>query len=169
MRTVLLCLFLAASSIVTAQSAIDSIRVYEYPVRQGVIYKYDPRENFSQACASNLCIVSVVTPADSVFHFEAGEVSSVFTVGNNYGIVVINPKGESITYSNLKDVRLKKGDHVKRGMLVGTTAQGDSLSAGLKLLDILILRNIKALPYNKTVQYIKSNMSTGRKPTYSTL
>ena len=159
MRTLILTLFMTIGSAVSAQNILDSIQLYEYPVRQGVIYKYQQKTNPTQTCATSLSIVSVVTDSDSVFHFENGKVTSVFPVDDFYGIIVANERGESITYSNLKKVNVKKGDAVMRGMCIGTTAECEDFDANQ--LDILILRNIKALPYYKTVEYIRSKMSTG--------
>jgi len=161
MRTIILSLLITIGSAASAQNILDSIQLYEYPVRQGVIYKYENKSSPTQVCATSLSIVSVVTPTDSVFHFENGKVTSVFPVDDFYGIIVANDKGESITYSNLKKVNLKKGDAVIRGMCIGTSAECEDLEPGLNQVDILILRNIKALPYYKTVEYIRSKMSTG--------
>jgi hypothetical protein len=161
MRTVLLLILLTITCSASAQNALDSIQLYGYPVRQGVIYKYEPKSNMEQACAKSLSIVSVVTPSDSVFHFAEGKVSGIFPVDDYYAIIVANDKGESVTYSNLKNVTLKKGDHVKRGMCLGTTGQCDSLStSGLNQVDILILNKTKKVPYQKSVEYIRKNMST---------
>jgi hypothetical protein len=168
MRTVLLFLLIITTSVVSAQNILDSIKVYEYPVKKGVIYRYEHKSSPEQVCANSLSIVSVVTQNDSVFHFEEGNVVSIFTIDDSYSIIIKNKKNEFITYSNLGMVALKKGDHVKRGMCVGTTAECNDESLGLNQVDILILRNIKQLPYRKSIEYIRSNMSA-RKPFSYTL
>jgi hypothetical protein len=168
MRTVFLFLLITISSFVSAQNILDSIQLYEYPVKQGVIYKYELKSNPAQVCANSLSIVCIVTHNDSVFHFEEGKVVSVFTIDDSYSIIIRNKKNEFITYSNLQMVALKKGDNVKRGMCVGTTAECIDGSIGLNQVDILILRNIKQLPYRKSIDYIRSNMSA-RKPYAYTL
>jgi hypothetical protein len=170
MRTVLLFLLITASSVVSAQNILDSIKVYEYPVKKGVIYKYEQKSSPAQVCANSLSIVSVVTKNDSVYHFEEGNVVRIFPVDDSYCVVIKNKKNEFITYSNLDVVSLKKGDHVKRGMCVGTMAEcsDETLAMDLNQVDILILRSIKQLPYRKSIEYIRSNISA-RKPFSYTL
>ncbi len=167
MRTVLLLLTTIFCSAASAQNILDSIELYEYPVRQGVIYKYENKNNPAHACASSLSIVSVVTHNDSVFHFENGKVAGVFTIDNMYTIIIKNAKEEFITYSNLQAVALKKGDNVNRGMYLGITAESD-VQEGLNQVDILVLQKVKRMPYRKTIDYIRRNMSEG-KPAYYTL
>jgi hypothetical protein len=168
MRTVLLFLLIITTSVVSAQNILDSIKVYEYPVKKGVIYKYEQKSSPEQVCANSLSIVSVVTHNDSVYHFEEGKVVSIFTIDDSYSIIIKNKKNEFITYSNLQMVSLKKGDFVKRGMCVGTTSECNDESLGLNQVDILILRNIKQLPYRKSLEYIRYQMSA-RKPLAYTL
>ena len=170
MRTVLLYLLLMSSVSVSAQNVLDSIHVYEYPVRQGTIYKYEYDCNSTTICAPSLSIVSVVTSNDSVFHFEEGTVAGVFTLDDFHTITIRNAKDEFITYSNLQYVSLKKGDNVTRGMLLGTAAKSEeSLAAELNQVDILILRKIKQLSYRKAVDYIRYNMSMpGKNTRYTT-
>jgi hypothetical protein len=168
MRTVLFTILICIGSAVSAQNVLDSIQLYDFPVKQGVIYKYEYKSNPTQTCASNLCIVSVVTHNDSVYHFENGKVAGVFTIDDSYAIVIQNAKNEFITYSNLQEVTLKKGDKVTKGMCVGTIAEGGDDVPGMNQVDILVLRKIKQLPYRKTIEYIRSK-STPRKIYYSTL
>src|SRR5699024_3260475 len=122
MQIRILVLLTFLSTAVSAQNVLDSIKLYDYPVREGVIYKYERNSNFISNCANSLSIVSVVTPSDSVFHFEGGTVSGVYPVDDFYVVSVMNAKSESVTYSNLKQVNVKKGDNVLRGMCVGTSA-----------------------------------------------
>ncbi len=169
MRTVLLLAFLFAASAISAQNILDSIQLYEYPVKEGVIYKYEKNKDVcTQACANSLSIVSVMTQEDSVFHFEEGSVAGVFAVDNVYAVTIQNAKNEFITYSNLEEVTVKKGDRVIRGMCIGTTAESNDLDFEVKQLDILVLRKIKQLPYRQALEYIKSK-STPRKIYYSSL
>ena len=160
MRTVLLYLLLMSSMSISAQNVLDSIQVFDYPVRQGTIYKYEYDCNSTTICGPSLSIVSVVTTNDSVFHFEDGTVAGVFTLDDFHTVTIKNAKDEFITYSNLQHVSLKKGDVVNRGMLLGTAARSDEgLAAELNQVDILILRKVKQLPYRKAVEYIRFNMS----------
>lgn len=160
MRTVLLFFLLMGSGGVYAQNVLDSIQLYEYPVRQGVIYKYEYDCNSTTICAPSLSIVSVVTANDSVFHFEEGKVAGIFTLDDFHTITIRNAKDEFITYSNLESVTVSKGDVVTRGMCLGTAARSDEgYSAELNQVDILILRKIKQLSYRKTIDYIRLNMS----------
>jgi hypothetical protein len=168
MRTVLLLLLLIIGGAVSAQNILDSIKVYEYPVKRGVIYKYEKKSSPAQVCANSLSIVSVVTKNDSVYHFEDGNVVSVFTLDDSYSIIIKNKKNEFITYSNLDQVSLKKGDKVSRGTCVGTTAECNNEALDSNQVDILILRNVKQLPYGKSIEYIRSNISA-RKPFSYTL
>ena len=164
MRTVFLSLLLMGSAVLSAQNVLDSIQLYEYPVKQGVIYKYEYDCNSSTICAPSLSIVSVVTPNDSVFHFEDGKVAGVFTLDGFYTVTIRNAKEEFITYSNLKSSSLKKGDLVIKGSYLGTAAQSDeAYTEDRKQVDILILRKIKQLSYRKAIEYIRYNMSSGGK------
>lgn len=168
MRTVLLSLFTIISCAVSAQNIFDSIQLYDYPVREGVIYKYENKNKIvcTQACANALSIVSVVTQSDSVFHFEEGKVAGIFTIDDVYAVTIQNIHNEFITYSNLESITVKKGDKITRGMCVGTTAQSHDLDFGVNQVDILILRKVKQLPYRKTIEYIKSK-STPKRIYYS--
>lgn len=167
MRTVLLVLLLAIGSAASSQNVLDSIQLYNYPVREGVIYKYESKGNMEQTCANALSIVSVITHNDSVFHFEEGSVAGVFKVDDLHAIVIRNAKNEFITYSNLQAVNLKKGDKVTRSTCVGTTARAED-EIGKNQVDILILQKIKQLPYRKTLDYIKYNMSGAERKKFKT-
>ena len=65
MRTVFLFLLVITFNAVSAQNILDSIKVYEYPVKQGVIYRYEKKSSPEQVCANSLSIVSVVTKNDT--------------------------------------------------------------------------------------------------------
>ena len=161
MKTVLLYLFLIASGAASAQNIIDSIPLNEFPVRKGVIYKYEYKSNTAQVYASTLSIVGVVTQEDSVFHFEEGKVAAVFAIDELSTVIIRNSKNELITYSNLSSSLLKKGDEITRGDFIGTTADAYDESTDRKQVDILVLQKNKRIPYAKTIQYIRYNMSKG--------
>ena len=108
MRTVLLFSLLMGSVGASAQNVLDSIQLYEYPVRQGVIYKYEYDCNSTTICAPSLSIVSVVTPNDSVFHFEEGRVAGIFTLDDFHTVTIRNSRDEFITYSNLQSITVRK-------------------------------------------------------------
>lgn len=156
MRTIILSLLLTTVHSVFGQNILDSIQLHDFPVKQGTIYKYEYSSSPVQECASSLSIVSVVTSADSVFHFEEGEVASIFPIDNNYAIVISNSKGQTITYSNLRTVKVKKGDKVRRGTCVGTTATAsDDEMNNLNQVDVVVFHKVKALPYRQAVQYMR--------------
>ena len=160
MRPVLLFSLLMGSVGASAQNVLDSIQLYEYPVRQGVIYKYEYDCNSTTICAPSLSIVSVVTPNDSVFHFEEGRVAGIFTLDDFHTVTIRNSRDEFITYSNLQSITVRKGDLVTRGMCLGTAAPcEEAYTAEMNQVDILILRKIKQLSYRKTIDYIRFNMS----------
>ncbi len=161
MKTVLLYIFLLLSGTVSAQNIIDSIQLNEFPVRKGVIYKYEYKSNTAQVYASTLSIVGVVTEEDSVFHFEEGKVAAVFAIDDLSTVIIKNAKNELITYSNLSTCFLKKGDDVLRGDCVGTTADAYDEASERKQVDILVLQKNKRIPYAKTIQYIRYTMSKG--------
>ena len=167
MRTVLLFLFLTLTAAANAQNIIDSIQLYDYPVKEGVIYKYEKKGICAQNYATTLSIVSVYTDNDSVFHFEEGKVAGVFSLDDFHGITIQNSRNEFITYSNLHSVNLKKGDVVAVGTCIGTTAQGDS--PDINQVDILVLQKAKRLSYRKSIEYILSKSRTARKMYYSKL
>lgn len=162
MRTVLLTFMLMGTGALSAQQVLDSIEVHEFPVRQGMIYKYEYDCNSSAFCAPSLSIVSVVTHTDSVFHFEEGEVAGTFTLDDFHTVTIRNERNEFITYSNLQTLTVKKGDPVARGMYLGTAALStDDFSSHYRQVDILILRSLQQLSYRKAVEYIRSKMSMG--------
>jgi hypothetical protein len=155
MRTMILSLLLTTVHSVFGQNILDSIQLHDFPVKQGTIYRYEYSSSPVQECASSLSIVSVLTSSDSVFHFEEGEVASIFPIDNNYAIVISNSKGQTITYSNLRKVIVKKGDIVRRGSCVGTTAaSSDKDMMSRKQVDVVVFHKVKALPYKKAVQYM---------------
>jgi hypothetical protein len=161
MKTVLLYLSILASGAASAQGILDSIQLNEYPVRKGVIYKYEYKGTTSQVYASTLSIVAIVTPEDSVFHFEDGKVISVFAIDDLHTVIIRNAKNELITYSNLSATELKKGDELSRGDCVGTTADAYDETSERKQVDVLVLQKNKRMTYPKTIQYIRYNMSKG--------
>ncbi len=161
MKTVLLYLLIFVSGAVSAQNVLDSIQLTEFPVRKGVIYKYEYKSNTAPVYASTLSIVGVVTEEDSVFHFEDGKVAAVFAIEDMYSVVISNKKAELITYSNLSSTGLKKGDEISRGDCIGTTADAYDETSERKQVDILVLQKNKRIPYVQTVRYIRYNMSKG--------
>jgi hypothetical protein len=168
MRTLILTLMTMVTSAISAQNILDSIQLYDYPVKEGVIYKYDNKCFSAQLCAPSLSIISVITDNDSVFHFEEGKVAGVFTVDDYYAITIENGKNEYITYSNLDGVSLKKGDRVIKGMCIGTSGDSNDHGGRDKQVDILVLRQVKRLPYSKALAYIRSKSSL-KKNSYPTL
>jgi hypothetical protein len=168
MRTLILTLMTLITSAISAQNILDSIQLYDYPVKDGVIYRYDTKCFSAQQCAPSLSIISVLTNNDSVFHFEEGKVAGVFTVDDYYAITIENGKNEYITYSNLGDVSLRKGDRVIKGMCIGTSGDNNDTESREKQVDILVLRQVKRLPYSKAVAYIRSKSSL-KKNSYPTL
>ena len=161
MKTVLLFFFVIASGVASAQNILDSIQLNEFPVRKGVIYKYEYKSNTAQVYASTLSIVGVVTEEDSVFHFEDGKVAAVFAIDELSTVIIRNSKNELITYSNLRSTLLKKGDDVTRADYIGTTGDAYDETTDRRQVDILVLQKNKRIPYVKTIQYIRYNMSKG--------
>ena len=169
MRTVLLAILMTITTAVSAQNILDSIQLYDYPVKEGVIYKYENKGICTQNYATTLSIVSVITASDSVFHFEEGTVAGTFSLDDFHGITIRNLRNEFVTYSNLQSVSLKKGEQVNKGMCIGTTAASDD-QQGINQVDILVLQKSKRLSYRKAIEYIRSKSNTApKKAYYSTL
>jgi hypothetical protein len=140
-----------------SQKIIDSIKVYDYPVREGIVYKYDLNSGYG---CPPLPIVTVLTYQDSLFHFQNGEIACIFNLGDCYAVVIRNLSNEYITYSNLKSTNLQEGAQIKRGDYIGKIEKGEENN--LNSLDILIFNKAKELSYERCIEYIRYKMSSNK-------
>lgn len=170
MRPIILALTLFFVRAAAAQDVLDSIALHNYPVKEGMIYRYTMKDPSLSMCGQSLSIVSVITHEDSVFHFEEGVVAGVFSIDDFETVTIQNTKGFFITYSNLHGVRVKKGDIISRGSYLGTLAASEE-RPGANQVDILVLNRSRQLSYVKAVNFIRNNMCTCKReiPSYSTL
>ena len=164
-RTILLLLFFPGSLLnLCSQPAIDSTEVYDFPVKKGIIYEYD-----QSPCWRIVPQTCILTTFDSVFHFEEGEVVSVFyDVYDNdykYAVIIRNRIDEFFCYSNLKYAALKKGDRVKRGTWLGLTGANEDGKSNQ--VDFILFRGIQQLSFKNEVEYIRCYISSDKQEGYT--
>jgi hypothetical protein len=70
---------------------------------------------------------------DSVFSFSSSVVCAVFDLGNGETIVTRDSSDRFYTYINLKEVSVKKGDRIKKGILLGLIVKNENRLAELIL------------------------------------
>jgi hypothetical protein len=142
------------------QKIIDSVKVYFFPVKEGIIYEYKPSSYWMHIEQGT----SVITKYDSVFHFEEGNISVIRNYGDGYAVIIKNEKDEFICYSNLKSVSIHKGDFVKRNTYLGLA--GISEDESQKQVDLIIFKKTKKLSFKREVEYIRCNISSAKQENY---
>jgi|GEM_PF-2076338 len=160
---ILLMAGLLAASAVFSQKIVDSVKVYGYPVREGVIYQYEPRSVY--ASFNSMPIMNVMSRYDSVFHFEEGTISEIRQIDDVYAVFLENKKKDIVVYSNLKSVNVKKGDKVKRGQCLGVLDK--DYDNELNQVDLLIFQKGKEIPYKKIMDYMRRNISSAPQTGYT--
>lgn len=148
------CIF--SSLFVTAQSVIDSARVFSFPVRNGVIYQYDRKG--TGICYSPTAVVTIMTHDDSVFYFKNAKVTGVFRIDSSYVVVFRNEMNEYVTYSNLRTVNVKKGDWVRWNQFIGFVQRDAYDETIINSLDIIIFQGLKDIGSVKTQEFILNKM-----------
>lgn len=152
----LLVLFSIAALEAGAQKIVDSVKVYNFPVREGVVHFYEPRSvHYS---FNSMPIMNVMSAYDSVFHFEPGVVTDVRKVGEVYAVCIENKKKDIVVYSNLLSTSFKKGDKVKRGSFLGRLDR--DYDDACHEVDILIFQKGEVIPFNRILDYLRRNIST---------
>ena len=159
MKYTRLLLFLITCSLAQSafsQKIVDSLKVYEFPVREGVVHIYEAKSVYASYNA--MPIMNVMTAYDSVFHFEDGAVTDVRKVGSVYAVCIQNKKSEIVVYSNIAETHLKKGDNLKRGKFVGTLAH--DFDGDWHEVDVMIFQKGKEIPYKKIMDYMQRYISS---------
>ncbi len=141
---------------VTAQSVIDSVKVFSFPVRNGVIYQYDRKSTV--VCYSPTPVVTIMTHDDSVFYFTNAKVAGVFRIDSSYAVIFKNEMNEYVTYSNLRTINVKKGDMVRWNQFIGFIQRDAYEETIINSLDIIILQGVKEIGSVKTQEFILSKM-----------
>lgn len=149
-------LLFATASQLQAQKVVDSLKVYNYPVREGVIHIYEPKTVYASFNA--MPIMNVMSAYDSVFHFEEGVVTDVRKVGDVYAVCIENKKSEIVVYSNIRETSLEKGIKLKRGTYLGLLDR--DFEDEWHEVDLMIFQKGKEIPYNKLINYMRSHIST---------
>src|SRR5438552_11783044 len=147
LRIIFLLAGVFAFQITFGQNIIDSVKIYNFPLKEGIIYMH---QNFFSCEPVG---ISICSPLDSVFHFENGIVVAVFDMGDSKAAVVKNGKNEYFTYGNLKTVLVKKGNFIKRGDCIGIILKDDF--GIMNNLDFIIMHGIKNLSTEKMLDYIE--------------
>ncbi len=98
----------------------DSSRKFLTPVQGKIIQKYSGKKGGNEG------IDIAATPGTAVKAAEDGEVALISrSVGSNTIVLLRHSDNIYTVYSNVKDVKLKKGQKVKRGQKIGAVAEGD--------------------------------------------
>jgi len=163
MRLITCLLFIVSVGSASAQRIIDSVEIYGFPVRKAVIYEYDPKS--SGGCRIfETTAPTLFTWEDTVYHFESGKVVGVYNLGDWFAVGIMNAMHELITYSNLKNVTIKKGDTLNKGMFLGNIV-GYGYGE-MNEIDVLISDSKgKPLSYQQTVNYIRNKISSSKQCT----
>lgn len=149
-------LLLAFAGNLQAQKVVDSVKVYNYPVREGVVHIYEPKTVYASFNA--MPIMNVMTAYDSVFHFEDGLVTDVRKVGNVYAICVENKKQEIVVYSNIRTTTLEKGEKIKRGDYLGLLDR--DYDDEWHEVDLMIFQKGKEISHQKIIDYMRRHISS---------
>ena len=132
-----------------SQERSDTVYVHNFPVKEGVIINHD----YSLG-KDRMGGVYVLANSDSVFHFSNGIVSSVFSIEDARVVLIKNSNGYFITYANLKESNLKKGDSVSKGTFIGTVLK-DYDDEKFELVFVILKSEGRTYSFDKTVKYLK--------------
>lgn len=150
----LVVLFQITHATLFAQKIIDSIKICEYPVREGTVYQYEANPGRS------LCGweqgVSILTIYDSVFHVGRGEVIGIHFYGDGCAIIIRSDKDEYVSYSNLTMINLCKGDVVQKGTFLGLAGKDDE--GNYQQVNFMLFKKSNRLPFKKEVEYIRCHI-----------
>jgi hypothetical protein len=159
----LLACSLAFFSAVFSQKIIDSVKVYEFPVKEGVIYQYEAKSVYGSFNA--MPIITVSTKYDTVYHFEEGTITDVRKIDDFWAVCLENKKQEIVVYSNLKSAAVKAGDKVMRGGYIGVLDK--DYANELNQVDVLIFQKGKEIPYKKIMDYMRRIISSSPPKSYT--
>lgn len=147
---------LMAAVAVQAQKIVDSVKLYSFPVREGVVHLYEPKSvHYS---FNNMSIMNVMSAYDSVFHFEEGTVTDVRQVGEVFVVCVENKKQEVVVYSNLLSTSIQKGDRVKRGSFLGRLDR--DFDNACHEVDMIIFQKGEVISFKRVLEYTRRHIST---------
>jgi hypothetical protein len=116
-----------------AQKIIDSIRVCEYPVREGIIYLIE--QGTALRCGEPG--VAILTNSDSVFCEGNGLIIGIHSYNDGCAITIRTEKDDYVSYSNLKTSGLGRGDVVQKGTFLGLAGISDD--ARCRQINVMIL------------------------------
>lgn len=139
-----------------AQTIVDSVKLYNFPVREGVVHLYEPKSVYYSF--NSMSIMNVMSAFDSVFHFEEGQVIDVRQVGEVFAVCIENKKNEIVVYSNLRSTSIRKGDSVKRGSFLGRLDR--DFDNGCHEVDLMIFQKGEVIPFKRVLEYTRRHIST---------
>ena len=150
MKPILFSLFYLMASNIYGQEV--EMQLSQLPVKNGLIYK-DPGH------ITGLVIkqegVFVRANNDSCFATEDGLITSTFNLGSSgYAIIIMPTDDRYVTYSNLVEIAVKRGEKIKRGMFIGLLKEKNKQ---YQLLYMLSNNSGNVLPHEKHLEYLKSN------------
>ena len=160
---IFLAFILISGTAVQAQHIVDSVKIYDFPVKEGVIYQYEAKTVYASFNA--MPIISVMTKYDSLFHFEDGIITDIRKIDNFWAISMENKKQEIVVYSNLQSTAVKVGEHVTRGMYIGKMDK--DYEDEMNQVDVLIFQKGKEIPYKKIMDYMRRYISSKPPKSYT--
>ncbi len=146
-----------------SQKIVDSVKIYEFPVKEGVIYQYEAKTVYASFNA--MPIITVSTRYDSVYHFEEGTITDVRRIDNFWAVCLENNKHEMVVYSNLKTPTVHIGEKLRRGDCIG--AIDKDYADEMNQVDVLIFQKGKEIPYKKIMDYMRRNISCSAPKSYT--
>ena len=150
----LLILFQIGHETLFAQKIIDSIRVCEYPVREGIIYLTE--QGTKIGCGEPG--VAILTNSDSVFCAGNGLIIGIHSYGDGCAIIIRTEKDDYVSYSNLKTSGLCRGDVVQKGTFLGFAGISDDDRC--RQVNVMMLhKNAKYFSIKKLLERFRCNAS----------
>jgi hypothetical protein len=150
----LLILFQTGQQTLFAQKIIDSIRVCQYPVREGIVYLAE--QDTKIRCGEP--VVAILTNSDSVFCAVNGLIVGSHSYGDGSAIIIRAEKDGYVSYSNLKTSGLCRGDVVHKGTFLGFAGISDDDRC--RQVNVMILdKDAKYLSIKKLLDRIRCNAS----------
>jgi hypothetical protein len=146
-------LFQIIQTTLFAQKIIDSIKICEYPVKEGTVYEFADSGRSLHGWDQS---VSILTKHDSVFHIGQGEVIGIHLYRDGCAIVIRNDKDEYVSYGNLKLTNLCKGDPVEKGTFLGLAGKNEE--GNYQQVDFMLFKKSNRLSFKKEVEYIRCHI-----------
>lgn len=144
--------------IAVGQSHIDDRRidlglVQKLPMRDASAYYHEPS---LYGCKMFSAII-IESKNDSVFSICEGIIASVFDVGDEEKVIIINNEQDLFyTFAQLNFTQAKKGDHVQKGLFIGLCRRSEDCESLFEMFCIVSDKTGDSLPEHKIWEILKN-------------